>query len=135
MRILLILCLLVLISSCRKLPVGNDSNAVVLEYEDFGPQVIAYQLLGMYWWQWDNHGDSRPTEYDIHVVVYKNINLHEISERYPVNQNLKQDYRYIKYNDALEYLYARINEDIEPAVTERLKRTLSTIQKKLGDQQ
>jgi hypothetical protein len=35
-------------------------NIVVLDYNDFGPQATAYELLGMDWLQWQLHGDSRP---------------------------------------------------------------------------
>jgi hypothetical protein len=49
---------------------ASDAADHVVPYEAFGPQAIAYKLIGMEWWQWDNHGDSRPRKYPIKVVIY-----------------------------------------------------------------
>jgi hypothetical protein len=123
----IILILLALISvSCTSVPI-QESNTLVLKYEDFGPQVIAHEILGMEWWQWNEHGDSRPSKYNILVVVYRNIDQDAVSKLYPVNVDLKHDYRYLKLADAIQYLKDRISENIEPSVTSRLKSTLAVI--------
>lgn len=133
MRFCIALYLIFLITGCATTSGDDDASTVVLKYEDFGPQIIAHQLIGMYWWQWDDHGYSRPINYDINVVVYKKIHLQEVANRYPINQSKNQDYRYVKYKEAIEFLHARINENIEPSVTQRLEKTLKIIQEKLGD--
>ena len=60
--------LIILISfGCKNAP----KQYLVFDYEDFGPQAMAYQTFGMQWWQWDSHGDSNPnTKYDIKIIVY-----------------------------------------------------------------
>lgn len=124
----IILILLTLISvSCTFSPTPKNANTLILKYEDFGPQVIAQEVLGMEWWQWNDHGDSRPKKYNILVVVYKNIDLDSVSKLYPVNMESEHDYRYLEHDIAMQYLKDRIREDIEPSVTSRLKSTLSVI--------
>ena len=86
-------------------------NICVLDYENFGVQAMAYELLGFQWYQWDSHGDSDPkTTYDIKVVVYKNIPPGKVKELYPVIRELKQDFRYLDYNRAMQYFDRQIQE-------------------------
>jgi predicted house-cleaning noncanonical NTP pyrophosphatase (MazG superfamily) len=132
MRYLLAIIFVFLISGCVISKESESSNSVLLDYDDFGPQVMAHDLIGMKWWQWDSHGDPTPTECDIKVVVYRNVDISEISEEYPVNEGKKLDYRYLKYEDAVPFLEEKIEEDIVPSVTERLRKTLNTILKALG---
>ena len=88
-----------------------NRNILILEYEDFGVQSMSYELLGFQWYQWDNHGSSDPDEkYNIRVVVYKNICLEEVRTLYPVNKDSKQDYRYVEYREALNYLDEQIKQ-------------------------
>jgi hypothetical protein len=107
--------------------VKND-NTIILNYSDFGPQVRAYELIGMEWWSWDNHGDSRPREYDIKVIVYKDISLDEIKKLYPTIKDKEQDYRYLKYDDAIKYLNKHIGEEYSNHLIETKKK----ITEKLG---
>lgn len=100
-----------------------NSSITVLNYDDFGPQVIAHELIGMDWWQWQSHGDSRPRKYDIKVIVYRNVSLDTIKEKYPVIPEKQQDYRYLEYNKAIEYLDKHIEENAFPALTQKLKST------------
>ena len=106
---------------------------MVLKYHDFGPQAAAYETIGMEWWQWDNHGDSDPDyRYDIKIVVYRDIPLHQVKEAYPVLKEKKQDYRYLSYAKAMAYLNGQIQEDLLPELTETLRKTRSRIEEKLG---
>ncbi len=83
----------------------------IFEYEDFGPQSMIWKKIGMQWWQWDDHGDSDPrTRYDIKVVVYADRPLDEIKTLFPVDKNLKNDYRYFEYHEALKHLDENIRE-------------------------
>jgi hypothetical protein len=126
MRAILLILFTLISVSCTSIPT-QESNTLVLKYEDFGPQVIAHEIIGMEWWQWSDHGDSRPKKYNILVVVYRNIDQDAVSKLYPVNMDLKHDYRYLKLTDAIQYLKDRISENIEPSVTSRLRSTLAVI--------
>ena len=123
MKYLMLFALLVATSA-----VAQTGHTLILDYNEFGPQVEAYELLGMQWWQWQPHGDSRPRKYDIKVVVYKGIDLETVKEKFPVNQLQEQDYRYVKYSDALQYLDERIQEIDIPELTAKLKVTRVRIQ-------
>lgn len=104
---------------------GENARApvvVVLSYEDFGRQVMAHEALGMQWWQWQTRGDSRPTEYDIKVAVFQGSG-DEVKSLYPVVEHKTQDYRYITYQNAINYLDSAIVENALPLVTERLMDT------------
>ncbi len=132
MRAIILIFFALISISCTTVPT-QKSNTLVLKYEDFGPQVIAHEILGMEWWQWSDHGDSRPKEYNILVVVYRNIDLEVVSKLYPLNMDLNHDYRYLKYADAIHYLKDRISENIEPSVTSRLKSTITVLNEKFKD--
>lgn len=80
-------------------------KTMVLWYGDFGPQVCAHEVLGMEWYQWNLTGSPNPDEFDpIQVVVYRDIELDVVKQLYPVVKELSQDYRYISYQEALNYL-------------------------------
>lgn len=108
-------------------------NALVFDYEDFGPQVVASEIVGVEWWQWQTHGDSKPIECDVKVVVYRGIALKAVQEKYPLDSEQNKDYRYLEYEDALAYLDRKIDENVIDAVTDRLKGTRQNILEKLGD--
>jgi hypothetical protein len=110
-----------------------NENIVVFNYKDFGPQVIASEIIGMEWWQWQPHGESRPAQYDVKVVVYRNVTLERVKNIYPVISEQKQDYRYLEYDAALVYLDEKIKENVIEDVTARLKETKKLIVSKLGD--
>lgn len=110
-----------------------NENVVVFNYKDFGPQVIASEVIGMEWWQWQPHGESRPTQYDVKVVVYRNVALGHVKKKYPVVSEKKEDYRYLEYDTAINYLDDKIDENIVEDVTFRLKETRKRILNKLGD--
>jgi hypothetical protein len=105
----------------------------VLDYADFGPQSLAYKTTGMEWWQWDDHGHPDPAyEYDVKVVVYRDIPLIQVQESYPVLEAKEQDYRYLTYAKAMAYLDEQIQENIVLEVTQRLKQTKLMIERKMG---
>jgi hypothetical protein len=121
MRAWLQILLLLFITACSAKPV--ESSIKIFNYEDFGPQVVAHELIGMDWWQWQAHGDSRPKKYDIKVVVYKDTPLETVKKNYPVIPEKRQDYRYLEYKAALQYLNQIIEEDAIPSLTNKLKLT------------
>jgi hypothetical protein len=83
----------------------------VLDYENFGIQAMAHELLGYQWYQWNSHGDPDPTAtHDIKVVVYKDIQLSKVKEFYPVIRELEQDYRYVEFNRTINYFNRQFKE-------------------------
>ncbi|WP_157209853.1 hypothetical protein [Marinimicrobium agarilyticum] len=104
----------------------------MFDYNDFGPQVIAHEVIGMEWWQWQPHGDSRPKDYDVKVVVYRNVTLEDVKAQFPVVPEEEQDYRYLEYGTALEYLNDKISDDVSKNVTDRLKETRERVVNTLG---
>ncbi|MGC4071717.1 MAG: hypothetical protein QM760_04240 [Nibricoccus sp.] len=89
---------------------ASDSRAadIVLAYSSFGPQVAAHELIGMEWWQWEEHGESHPRDYPIHVAVYWNQTLEQTKQKYPVDRSKEQDYRYVEYSAAVAHLKSTI---------------------------
>ena len=84
----------------------------VFDFEDFGPQAMAWETLGMQWWQWDDHGtsDDPNYRYDIKVVVCRGITLAQMQALLPVIESRRQDLRYLEYSDALRYLDGNIGK-------------------------
>ena len=115
--------------SCVERPhdAPKTQRTLVLPYDAFGPQVVAYSLIGFEWYQWDNHGDSSPfTTYDVHVVVYRDIPLDQVRKQFPVIRG-QQDYRYISYHDALAYCDRLLREDSQFQLLTHLKQTKQLI--------
>jgi len=80
------------------------TNTIVLGYDDFGPQVMSYELIGKEWYQWNSQGPDDPNARDdIKVVVYRNVSVDEVRRKYPVIEK-QQDYRYLEYQPALDLL-------------------------------
>ena len=102
--------------------VSNGAD-VVLPYGSFGPQAIAHELIGMEWWQWDSHGDSRPREYPIKVVVYWDQTLQKTKKQYPIDRSKEQDFRYVEYTSAVNHLEKSIknlkNSRLDSSVLEK----------------
>lgn len=100
---------------------------ILLNYADFGPQVIAQEIIGMEWWQWQDHGGSAHRDYAIKVIVHKNVPEETVRQEFPVNPEKQADYRYVEYRVALAYLEEKIDEDIMESVASQLKITRETI--------
>ncbi|MFC1749684.1 hypothetical protein ACFL2V_12860 [Pseudomonadota bacterium] len=103
----------------------------VAQYSDFGPPVIATDLIGVDWWQWQSHGDSRPKDYDIKVIVYSGASAKEIKKKFPLDPDRKKDFRYIDFLSAVEYLDRNIEENILESVTTTLINTRAKILEEL----
>lgn len=111
---------------------SQHMDIAVLNYKDFGPQVIASEVIGMEWWQWQLHGGSRPKDYTIRVVVYRDLPLEEVEKIFPVVPEQEQDYRYVQYDAALHYLDEKIGGNIIGGTTARLQETRKKIIAQLG---
>jgi hypothetical protein len=91
------------------LPCRGES--LVFDYDDFGPQAIAYEAIGFQWFQWNAHGDPDPRKTDpIKVVVYWDEPLRKVKKAYPVEPRDKKDFRYLSYERALSHLRRAIDE-------------------------
>jgi len=105
MRVFLAVAIFIIYPSCA----WPESS--VFDYDDFGPQVLAYETIGYQWYQWNSSGDSDPNKNDdIKVVVYWNESVDMIKEKYPIDPKRKKDYRYLTYEAAVKYLDSAIAE-------------------------
>lgn len=117
----------------------SQHQYMILNYRDFGPPALASELIGNDYWQWDSHGDSRPRDYPISVVVYRNVDLFKVKNLYPVIKEKEQDYRYVDYQIAMDFLDSSIKElqsykeEIPQKLIDTLTKTRKTIKSVLGD--
>jgi hypothetical protein len=126
-QIVLMLAALFLFAACAEKS-EPSAGTLVLSYHELGPQVAVHELIGYEWYQWNNHGDSNPKrDYDVKVVVYRDIPLEKVKERYPVIVG-KQDYRYLDYEAAINYLNKMEGEPY----LEHLQKTKKKIVERLG---
>ncbi len=122
-----------LLAACAATPEHAAKDTLLLDYEDFGPQAMAHELLGMQWWQWENSGSPNPNDrYAIKVVAYKDLTRAEVERRFPVVLDKLQDYRYVPYEEAMRYLDRHIADDVIADVTARLTRTREALLATLG---
>ncbi|MDP2572608.1 hypothetical protein Q8W40_10485 [Vibrio penaeicida] len=101
-------CLLFLLSAC----VNADSNysIKVMNYHDFGPPSLSGKLLGVEWFQWQSHGDSKPRNYPVKVVVYEGHELEKVESLYPVNSAKEQDFRYVTFDSAVDFIDSSLTD-------------------------
>jgi hypothetical protein len=125
---------IIIVISCS----SNNKQILILSYDEFGPQSIVWETIGMQWWQWDNHGDSDPnTKCDIKIAIYRDIPLQDVKKRFPVVKESQKDYRYLEYNSALSFLdtkiheLRKINEQWAKDIVKRLSRVRDKIVKEL----
>ena len=129
MKIFAVIITVLLLAGCSR----GGEDLLVLKYNDFGPQAAAYELIGMEWWQWDNHGSSDPNmSYDINVVVYRDTTLPQVKKAYPVVPAKNRDYRYLSYAKAIDYLKRYTEEDSYPELKETLLKTHLRIENHFG---
>jgi len=105
----------VLLSACTnsvtRVNAKIEGNYIILTYSDFGPD--AEPLLGVHHWQWDDVENRKTIKYNIKVVVYNNVSLSAIKNKFPVNKMKRMDYRYVDYLKSREYLDKRIQDMYE----------------------
>jgi len=125
--------LLLLLTYCTGLVARPAGNTMVLVYEDFGPQIIAHELIGSQNWQWDSNNDGNPDlSLDIKVIVYRGVSLEQVKSQFPVSADIKQDFRYVEYAKAIAYLNYHIKKNVLPIVTDGLRQTRNKIIAALG---
>lgn len=122
-----LLSLFALTVACTESP---KTNSIVMNYDDFGPSAMSFQLIGYPWWQWQSEGDGNPdTHYNVQVVVYKDTSLQKIEAAYPVSEAEKKDYRYIEYDQAISYLNTNLNDLKDPEFADPKLQSLLTATK------
>lgn len=134
-RCLVMAILLFGLAGCgRPLP----DNTLVVDYADFGPDVIASALLGQGWWQWQLEGGNNPAQrYPIKVVVYWDVPLEQVQQAYPVVQEKQQDYRYVDRAAAVVFLNQAVDEAKEfkfgsadlPKLLQSTRRRIQSVDK------
>ena len=123
--------LLILVSSgCAS---RLSKSTIVLEYSDFGPQAMAYRVIGRKSMPWAPDTPIAPGEDKINVVVYRGIAKSRVEGAFLPDRDDHIDYRYVSYSDALSYLDAQIAQNILRKVTVKLENTKNLIQQHLGE--
>lgn len=112
MRFLLITFILLFSSGCITAPAETKSDYLVLKYEEFGPQAMAHEIIGMEWWQWNNYAPDQNKKYDINVVVYRNMEESDVALLFPIDKTKNIDYRYLTYYIAKQFLNKHIDKNI-----------------------
>lgn len=107
----------------------------ILPYSAFGPQVAAYELIGMEWWQWDLHGGEDDRNYPIKVVVFWDQTREETAKRNPVDESKLQDFRYVEYTKAVEHLKRTIKGfKTDKLDASEMERALAQLKKRKAEQ-
>lgn len=115
---------------------GSAARAgeLILPYSAFGPQIAAHELIGVEWWQWDSHGDSKPRDYPIKVVVFWDQTREATAKKHPVNKAKLQDFRYVEYSKAVEHMERMIKEFKEAKLdATRIQQALSQLKKQKAE--
>jgi len=85
-------------------------NSFVMKYADFGSPSNFDELVGPESSQGRSQGaEALITSDDIRVVVYRNADLAIVKRTYP-ELDSKYVYRYVEYNQAMDYLDKQIEE-------------------------
>lgn len=123
--------LLALCSGCAS---QIEKSTAVFEYSDFGPQAMAYRLVGPKNLQWEPDVPIMIGQGKVYVVVYRGIPVEVVEQHYVQDRSRNLDYRYLQYGEALNYLDAKIERNLLRRITERLRRTREKILQQLGGQ-
>lgn len=70
----------------------------------------------------------------VSVVVYRDIPLSAVRNAYPIVEDKGQDFRYVSYAEAMDYLDATIQdaESFLPELSDELRQTRQNIIRMLG---
>lgn len=89
--------------------VGED--AILVDFDAFGPPAMSFELLGQAWWQWDGEGHAFEDQGGtVWVVVHDDVPPDDLATRFPVRQADACDHRYVTVDEALLYLEDHIAE-------------------------
>lgn len=104
-------------------------DIIVLAYADFGPARIATPLIGNPYFQWQAEPPPKGVEQDVYIVVYNEKPLWLVQRMFPVIPEKRQDYRYLRLVNALQYLDSEIARNHDKETTETLLSTRNEIAK------
>lgn len=114
------------LAGCASAP---GARYLELTYVDFGPQAMAYPLLGQ------NQLSYRPSAPmglglgEVRVIIYRAPATVETAvERFAPDPFNQRDYRYVGAQEALRYLEQRIEQNLLHKVTARLSSTRQRIE-------
>lgn len=122
-RIIIVL-LLASLTACASPP---SDRTLVLRYSDFGPQAMAYHLIGPNRLPWDPDTPVFVGHNAVRIVIYRGIDLETVKSLYPPDERRNIDYRYVSFQDALRYLDAKIDRNLLIRITQKLKDTREQI--------
>lgn len=109
------------------------AESAIFDYDDFGPQVLAYEIIGYQWYQWNDVGSPDPRKIDdIKVVIYWNEPLASIKEKYAVNKKKNKDFRYLTYETAMKYLDSTIAKYQDASHLTETRKKLVKLKKQRG---
>lgn len=108
-RLFLLTLLIYFLTACASTRSSPSGNFIILDYVDFGPQDIAEELIGPNYWQWDSGQYSKPQNFDIKIIVYREMELDKIKKMFPVDKTNKKDFRYVHYLAAISWHDERIS--------------------------
>ncbi len=120
-----LLVLWVLLTACAS---HMSKHSIILEYDDFGPQAMAYKIIGKKRMPWAPEIPVMIGDDHIYVVVYKSVDREDLNETFKPDRDHNIDYRFVSYNDAITYLDTQIAQNILRKVTAKLEVTRSKIQ-------
>jgi hypothetical protein len=112
---------------------------LVFRHDDFGPQTSAGHLLGQQWWSWEGGGSwQQCDDFDIRVVVYRDLARDVVEARYPsaqskddlVERGLADD-RYVEYGEAIRHLDEEIAFVAGEPSLERLRDLLRATRERI----
>ncbi|HUS68022.1 MAG TPA: hypothetical protein VMZ28_25995 [Kofleriaceae bacterium] len=139
-----------LVAGCESSPARNSNGTrqtfpppapdvpgrmVVLDYDDFGPQALAHELLGLECYSFADCCCSEPGDaFDVRVVVHDGASEAAARTRYPIGPD-SGDYRIIDAAAARAFLDAQLAdlaswppEDRLPALEATLRATRVRLQ-------
>lgn len=113
------------VTACASTTKPSSSNFIILDYADFGPQDIAEELIGPNYWQWDSGQYSTPQNFDIKVIIYREMELDEVKKMFPASKVEQKDFRYIPYQAAINWYDEKINYFNEELATDTGDKNIS----------
>ena len=106
---------------------------IMMEYKDFGPQAMAYDFIGYERRQWQStDGNQQNKNHPIKIVVYTEAEKNNAIAKFPIDQDARQDFRYVSVDAAREYLEENLADIKGEATLDGLSQTLEKTKTRLN---
>ena len=106
---------------------------IMMEYKDFGPQAMAYDFIGYERRQWKStDGNQENKNHPIKIVVYTESEKNNAIAKFPIDQDARQDFRYVSVDAAREYLEENLADIKGEATLDVLSQTLEKTKTRLN---